>query len=181
MIIELSSNDHKVMIQWYNDMMIMCYNDDNVMIAIEKQPKTRNWVIPPTKGPFELKSQYILQPTSPTKKLCKKNNSDWWWWLYLLSTFHSTIGWFIPVDVAGPHRCSWIGYSTLGMHKLLTVTARQGKKISCFVYPFGCVLVVGWPTRYVLNNDATLYSKIQQLQSFSCYFFLGKLSFRNMF
>lgn len=56
----------------------------------------------------------------------------------------------------GPHRCSWIGYSTLGMHKLLIVTARQGKKISCFVYPFGCVLVVALPTRYFLNNDTTL-------------------------
>ena len=29
------------------------------------------------------------------------------------------------LDVAGPHRCSWIGYSTLGMYKLLIVTARQ--------------------------------------------------------
>ena len=100
MIIELTSNDCNVMIQWYNDMMIMWYNDDNMMIAIEKQPKTLKWVIPPTKGPFELKSQYIYsqQPTSQTKKWCKKKQFRLMArWLYLSSTFHSTIGWFIPV------------------------------------------------------------------------------------
>lgn len=81
--------------------------------------------------------------------------------VFIINSHHLFIaisfGCFILVDVAGPHGCSWIGYSTLGMYKLLIVTARQqGKNISCFVYPFGCVLVVALPTPYFLNNDTTL-------------------------
>lgn len=159
------------MIQWYNDMMIMWYyNDDNMMIAIEKQPKTLNWVIPPHKRTFWIEiSIFFTANITNLKKMMQKKQfrlmmvavfiinlplhhlfTDIYWYLLLVDSS--------LLDVAGPHRCSWIGENrTLGMYKLLIVTARQqGKKISCFVYPFGCVLVVGLPTRYFLNNDTTL-------------------------
>ena len=98
MIIELTSNDCNVMIQWYNDMMIMWYNDDNMMIAIEKQPKTLKWVIPPHKRTFWIEiSIYFTANITDQKMMQKKQFRLMARWLYLSSTFHSTIGWFIPV------------------------------------------------------------------------------------